>query len=422
MKERILFVAENVTLAQVVRLVVLARSLDPARYEIHFASSSFEPMVFDGLPFERHSLFTLEKSAVEKALAAGKRLYEKKALLGYVQADLEVIQSVQPSLIVGDFRLSLSISAPVSRIPHATLINAYWSPFRREQRFPVPDHPIIRLLGEELTEQYFPKAIGKVFDHFAAPINAVRKRYGLPRVGSLQQVLVQGDYTLYPDTPRLVPTEGAPAHHGYLGPVLWSPPVAFDERSLTGDDSRPLVYVTLGSSGSTQVLPNLMSALGSLPVRVLLATAGRAELGSLPKNVTAHAFVPGDQVARQAALVISNGGSTTGYQALAEGTPVLGLPSNLDQFLATQAIERTGAGLRVKARAASEAALRHAVVTLLSEPSYTRAAQSVAGDFAEYPASQRFARFVHGALEAERHRSAQRGVEQRGVEQRAVSG
>ena len=46
---------------------------------------------------------------------------------------------------------------------------------------------------------------------------------------------------------------------------------------------------------------------------------------------------------------MSNGGSTTGYQALAEGRPVLGIPFNLDQYLASQAIERTGAGLVVRA-------------------------------------------------------------------------
>ena len=40
MRRRILFVAEAVTLAQVVRLVTLARALDPARYDVHFASAA----------------------------------------------------------------------------------------------------------------------------------------------------------------------------------------------------------------------------------------------------------------------------------------------------------------------------------------------------------------------------------------------
>ena len=43
-RRRVLFVAENVTLAQCVRLVTLARALDPQAYEVHFASSEFEPV------------------------------------------------------------------------------------------------------------------------------------------------------------------------------------------------------------------------------------------------------------------------------------------------------------------------------------------------------------------------------------------
>ena len=51
MRPRILFVAEAVTLAQVVRLATLARGLDPARYEVHFASARFDELVFAGTAF-----------------------------------------------------------------------------------------------------------------------------------------------------------------------------------------------------------------------------------------------------------------------------------------------------------------------------------------------------------------------------------
>ncbi len=396
MKKRILFVAENVTLAQVVRLKVLADSLDSERYEIHFASSEFHPMVFQQTKFERHSLTTIEKAAVERAFASGRRLYEKKTLERYVKAELRLIEEVEPNLIVGDFRLSLSVSAPLSGVPHATLINAYWSPFRSERTFPVPDHPIIRLLGEELTKQYFPRAIPRVFDHFAAPLNAVRKNHGLPPIGNLQQVLCHGNYTLYPDVPGLVPTQSAPPHHLYLGPVLWSPDIPFDESLL--HDSRPLIYVTLGSSGKVEVLPIVLEALGQLPVHAVVATADRARLGPLPSNVTACSFVPGQELARRALAVISNGGSTTGYQALSEGTPVLGVASNFDQYLSMQAIERAGAGITVKARSISAHHVTQALRALLDDARYRMGAQRVASEFALYPARQRFSSFVDEVL------------------------
>ena len=56
---RVLFIAEAITLAQVVRLVTLARGLDPARFEVHFASAHFDELAFAGTSFTRHAVFSL---------------------------------------------------------------------------------------------------------------------------------------------------------------------------------------------------------------------------------------------------------------------------------------------------------------------------------------------------------------------------
>jgi UDP:flavonoid glycosyltransferase YjiC (YdhE family) len=405
-KKRLLFVAENVTLAQVVRLVTLARGLPSETYEVHFACSEFPALVFAGTQLTQHRIDTLDPELAAKALQAGRRLYEKSTLLRYVAAETRLIDAVRPELVIGDFRLSLPTSAELRGVPSAVLINAYWSPFARRERFPVPDHPIIKWLGEALTEQYFPQAIPRVFQHFANPINAVRKKHGLPPVGSLLEVLTHADYTLYPDDPRLTPIDGAPATHRFLGPVLWQPELDVDDPVLAeegerGDgarhgehDERPLVYVTLGSSGDVELLPMIVQVLGQLPVRAVIATAGRRELEHLPDNVVAREFVRGEDMARRARIVISNGGSTTGYQALSQGTPVLGIPSNFDQYLATEAIVRAGAGGIVKARQATPEALRVAITGLLMDEGARAAAQSVAERFGQHDSVGSFRAFV----------------------------
>jgi UDP:flavonoid glycosyltransferase YjiC (YdhE family) len=294
------------------------------------------------------------------------------------------------------------------------LINAYWSPFARRERFPVPDHPIIKWLGEERTERYFPQAIPRVFNHFAAPLNAARQKYGLPPVGSLLEVLTHGDYTLYPDDPELTPVEGAPLNHRFLGPVLWQPdeselgPIDADSPPASGSTAHcdavvsdvPLVYVTLGSSGQLDVLPSVLSALAELPVRAVVATAGRVQLRDLPPNVVARPFVRGAELAARSHLVVSNGGSTTGYQALAQGTPVLGLPSNFDQYLATEAIVRAGAGEVVKARQATTQSIKAALARMLRDGGGMReAARRIAERFATHHAEATFGAWVAEAIE-----------------------
>lgn len=397
-KPRILLLSENVTLAQLVRLATLGRGLADTEYEVHFASSEFPELVFAGSRFIRHELETLPAQRADQALRAGRRLYDKARLLRYIAADTQLIQAVRPELVVGDFRWSVPTSAQLCGVPSAVLINAYWSPFAPREGFPVPDHPIVQLLGEALTEQYFPQAIPRVFQHFADPLNAARKQHGLPPVGSLLEVLSHGDYTLYPDDPWLTPLHQAPASHQFIGPVPWQPDVS-DEGLPLGDGAgaRPLVYVTLGSSGAVELLPMLLAVLGRLPVTAIVATAGRVQLPELPHNVVARAFVRGQEVARRARLVIANGGSTTGYQALSQGTPVLCLPSDFDQYLATEVIVRAGAGRCIKARRASPDELRSTITGMLHDGELHAAAKRVGERLRGHDSVSAFRAFVDRA-------------------------
>lgn len=391
--KRILFVSENVTLAQVVRLATLAKCLDPRDYEVHFACSTFDPMVFGDARFALHELHSLPRQRIDRALASGKRLYEKRDLAAYVRADRALIEQVKPQLIVGDFRLSLAVSAPLTGVPFATLINAYWSPYAQRDGWPLPEHPIVELLGVELAAKYFPIALPKVFSHFAKPVNEVRRQHGLRPIGSLPEVLSFGDFVLHPDIPEIVPSENHPSTHVYLGHVPWSPDVPLP--SLEGlDPARPLIYVTLGSSGKTDCLPLVLSTLASLPVNVLLSTAGRHLSLHLPDHMRVASYVPGDRAAERAALVISNGGASTAYQALAAGRPTIGIAYNLDQYLAMTAIEKTGAGVLLRSGTLTRDGLARTVTQLVGSESAGQAARRVAQAMARYDYAQRFTTFV----------------------------
>ncbi len=392
---RVLFVSEAVTLAQVVRLATLARALDPARYEVHFAAARFDEMIFAGTTFTRHRIHSLAPDTVAARVASGRRLYGRRLLSRYVEEERALLRALRPGLVVGDLRLSLSVSAPLEGIPHAALINAYWSPQAVRREFPLPDHPIVSLLGVRLAAQYFPKARPAVFRHFARPVNALRARHGLPSLGSLADVLTHGDHVLFPDVPALVPTRDLPAHQRYLGPVLWSPPVPLPPWWGALDPQRPTIYVTLGSSGRVERLPLVVEVAAQLGYQVLVATAGRSSLElRVPRHVHVADYLPGHLAARRAAVVVSNGGSTTGYQALAEGRPVLGIAANLDQHLAMAAIEDAGAGLLLRAGTLARKPLAQALERLVGEPSYARAAVRLSEEFARWDAPADFAALV----------------------------
>lgn len=397
MRRRVLFVTENITLAQVVRLATLAEGLPRDQYEVHFACSDFDPLIFGDQELQRWPLYTIDKEQGFKSLAKGERMYDVKTLERYVADELRVMDQVKPHVVIGDFRLSLSVSAPLRGIHCASLINAYWSPYAERENWPVPDHPIVRLVGVERAEKYFPQALPKVFGHFAAPLNAVRKRHGLSEYATLSEQLCFGDTVLYPDIPELCPlTPDASPTHRFLGAVQWSPKVSAPP-SLGADESLPVVYVTLGSSGDVVALPTVLEGLEGLPIRGVLATAGRAA-PRVPANFVVAELVPGELLASQALFVVTNGGSSTGYQALAAGVPVLGIPSNLDQYLAMQAITRAGAGMTLRSGGLRKDDVRKAAVRLLDARPMKRAAESLAQQFAAYDSQKLFQGWLSNLL------------------------
>lgn len=397
-KPVILLVAEAVTLAHFARIAALAKALDPSRYEVVVAADPRYADLDAALGSEFHPLRSIPSEEFSQALARGKPLYDAETLGRYVEDDLALIDRVKPDLVVGDFRLSLAVSAPLRRIPYAAIVNAYWSPYA-DITYPVPDLPMTRILGVSIAQKLFDLVRPVAFSLHARPLNQVRRRYGLPSLGrDLRTVYTWGDYTLYADVPELVPMRPLPAHHRHLGPLLWSARTPLPEWWDHLPQDRPVVLLTLGSSGRADLLPMALSALSEMPVTVIAATAGKIDLSDVPGNAYVADYLPLDRAAQRSKLVICNGGSLTTYQALACGVPILGICANMDQLLNMNAIERIGAGLSLRAAYLRADPLEKAVKTLLETPVYEQAARQARERFRQVDAGQRFRDFVAEVL------------------------
>jgi UDP:flavonoid glycosyltransferase YjiC (YdhE family) len=400
---KILFFAEAVTLAHVARPIALAQSLDPARFDVHVACAEGFEFCFNGTHFTRWHIRSIPGEQFLKALAGGKPVYGAATLAGYVEDDLRVLRAVQPDIVVGDFRLSLSVSARLTRTPYVSLMNAYWSP-HVIQYYSVPNIPLTTLVPIRIANALFRMARPIAFASHSIPLNRVRRQYGLPSLGAdLRRVYTDADYSMYADVPDMFPARSLPQQHAYIGPIIWSPPLpppAWWDRVPTG---RPVIYVTLGSSGQGRLLPQVLQALGQLPVTVIAATAGRVDVSDAPANAFVAAYLPGELAARRASLVICNGGSPTSQQALAAGVPVLGIASNLDQFLNMSGVVRLGAGAILRADRFRPKRLLRQVRAMLGNPALATGAQRVAASFAGYPAPQRTAQFLEGVHAFQHH-------------------
>jgi len=181
--KRILFIGEGVALAHVSRPLVLAKAAHSEGHEVVFATDERNRWALAGAPFELQPLDSITPAQFLSAISRGAPLFDYEALASYVEDDLALIERVRPDLVVGDLRLSLSVSARVARVPYVAIANAYWSPFLKREHWPVPPLPRLRSVPLPVANALFRLIRPAAFGWHARPLDRVRRKYGLPSIG-----------------------------------------------------------------------------------------------------------------------------------------------------------------------------------------------------------------------------------------------
>jgi UDP:flavonoid glycosyltransferase YjiC (YdhE family) len=390
-KKPVLFIGEAVSLAHVTRPLVLAKSLDAQEYEIHFACDPRYESLVGAVPHIQYwPIRSIPSKTFVKAADRGGLVLQEKDIESYVIQELALFRKIHPFLVINDFRFSVSISAELSQITYATLANVHWSPYRILGFDPTPEMAS-RPSGKRIFNRLMPRKQRSA----TASFNSVRKSHGLALLKGYVDLATRGDYTLYTEPPGFIQTMPLPDDHIFLGPILWSPDIPNPSWWQTWDPNLPLIYVTLGSTGIAKRLPEIVHVLSELPATIVVATAGRVQLNNKPANVYAADYLPGMEICRQASVVVCNGGSATAYQALSQGTPVVGIWSNIDQYLTMMTVERAGAGYCYSAAKYDSRNIQRIISTVLQDARYRTNAGQIAESFRLFDAGQRFQKFVH---------------------------
>ena len=380
----ILFVAEAVTLAHVARSTVLGRGLAALGRSVVMAVDDRYAAVCpsEGWPTER--IASLPTARFLEALRTGSPIHDRASFDAAIDDDLALLARVRPAVVVGDFRLSLGVSARLAGIPYINISNAYWSPYARPT-WHVPALPWTRFVPGAVADRAFRAVRPIAFRIHASAMEAGRRARGVAGLGrDLLRHYTDGDITLYADPPELVPLVDAPPTHRHLGAIAWSPSVALPAWWDAIDRRDGPIYVTLGSSGSAARLPAVLAGLARLGRPVVVATAGAPCPPSLPANVHVAPYLPGDIVAAQCQLVVSNGGSPTSQQALLHGVPVLALPSNLDQVLNSRYLCDAGVARSLRVERSSADRVEAAARSLLDDAGARERAAALAARLARH--------------------------------------
>jgi UDP:flavonoid glycosyltransferase YjiC (YdhE family) len=168
--------------------------------------------------------------------------------------------------------------------------------------------------------------------------------------------------------------------------AMWpTPPPA----SAPVPSSPPLVYVTLGTAfANVDVFRAALDGLADEPVEVV-ATVGAdqdpAALAPAPPNARVERFIPQADLLPRCSAVVHHGGSGTMFGSLAHGLPQVVVPQGADNFINAALITRAGAGLTLGPGEVAPGSIRHAVRSVLVDPSYATAARRLAAEIAALP-------------------------------------
>ena len=376
---RLLVVVEAVTLAHSARASTLIAGLVDRGHEVVAAGvDSLARFEHPGASWS--DLWCIGASRFTEALRTGAPPYGVTDLERYIADERRLIDHARPDAVIADFRPTAAMSARAFSIPSASLINAYWSPAARGG-LPMPVLAGTALIPLRWAELLYAVGSKLVMPLHCRPWNSVRQRLGLPTLDKqLRAIYCDADHVLYPDVPDMFDLGPLPQNHHFIGPLLWSPKVDEPVWWSDVDEALPAAYVTLGSSGSPKVLHRVMEALSSEKLSVMVSSAGALHAFADAKKRGPHTYVApylnGRSASQRADVVVCNGGSMSCQQAFAFGKPVLGIASNMDQFLNMQGVVASGAGICLRADRVTAKAVRESCRTLLFDPSYATAAQA----------------------------------------------
>ncbi len=369
-------------LAHTVRLLEISRVLRDMGYQVLFFSSGKYGRLIREAHFPLEEVFCLDPDALMERLRLGDvEFYTQDTYERSVREEMEIFQRYRPACVLGDHRWSLRSSTELSRIPYVSVLNASWTRFWALPIRPYEHHPLTRALGggrlaRRLVSPLVPVAARLFKKAGAREQNRWRAANGLSQF-EVHLESFEGDVNLLADVPEYSPCRQLPDNFHYVGPLTWEPDVPAPDWLRGYRKTRPVVYVSFGSTGDPRYFPVVLDLLAEREVDVIVTTGGLAEIESAPGNCRVADLLPGSAVMAISDLLVCHGGNGTIYQALAAGVPVVGIPTCITQEIEMDQVEHCGCGIQVSETRFRRAELARAIDRVLYEPDFRSRARSL---------------------------------------------
>jgi MGT family glycosyltransferase len=177
------------------------------------------------------------------------------------------------------------------------------------------------------------------------------------------------------------PNARADATFRFVGPLV--DPKTRPEAPFEAVGPEPLVYLSLGTlhSATPAFYLRCLDAFAEMPVRLVLTTGSRVDIGALgtvPSNAAVRPSVPQLAVLERAAVFITHGGMNSVLEGLWCGVPLVVIPQHGEQLVIGLTVAERGAAIVRREHMAGQrlgpSALRRDVEQVLATPGFKSAA------------------------------------------------
>ena len=302
-RKRILFIP-TLGFAHVTRSLVLAKELS-SEFDVMIAMSHQFLSLAEELGVDTR-LVDLEVVDYDK-FSRGEPMFDSEEIIErFATTYGAVMDEFKPDVVVSSMPIAVRIPIRARRIPHITIFDAC-------------NHPQFSLSDEQTEEKLRDKIKqgGEMLNRF----NAVAKRLKAPEEESLRMFFV-ADLNILPDLPSLFPIRELPCSFVYMGPVTWKGADKPLDATIEIDSDKPLVYVSMGSSGNSKHMKEIAERLHGSQFQVVITTGGVIKADDMKSyerpGFYVRDYLAGDKViaASKQTIVICHGGVGTVYQAL----------------------------------------------------------------------------------------------------------
>lgn len=391
-KRTLLFAPCAYNLAETSRMVEIAKTVarHPTAsqvFDIHFISDGgdFEPMI------EKHGFaltrleprLTKEKIELIAKVDRGEKFtpaFTDAELIARVNSEVACLQRLQPVAAITGSYVTLPVTCRILQVPLVWVVQSTWLPefFCR---------------GAGMTDKLRPAAAKAVADWlilrfinfwirygFLNGINRTARHFGVPGYRTIFEFW-RGDFALVAEPPEFSGIN-LPPNHAFIGPLVPQGefPVPAEIAAIPRD--KPLIYFAMGSSGTPQIVANIIESFAGTPYRVIAPVKfllAQIPAERIPANVLVTDWVPAVQVNKMADLAVIHGGVGTVMAAALAGKPVVGVGMQMEQVANLACLERLGFAIRVGKSSDPSRQIQAAIKKLLNDDQ----AKAKAAEFAK---------------------------------------